>query len=122
MFTVLTDKPGLIWLSPGRCSRPIFEKFYGVKSYHKNCQDILADCIKPYGLTAWEVPDVINLFMTAVFKEDGSRELKPSPVRKGDYVDLRAEMDLLCVISNCPDELGIYNDFKTKPLGVQIFD
>ena len=122
MFTVLTAKPGLIWLSPGRCSRPIYEKAYGVKSYHLNCQDILADLIEPYGLTAWDVPDVINLFMTAAFKPDGGREIKMAPVKKGDFVELRAEMDLLCGISNCPDELGIYNDHKTKPLGVQIFD
>jgi len=122
MFTVLTDKSGIIWLSPGRCSRPIYEKQYGIKYYHVNCQDILAECIEPYGLTAWDVPDVINLFMTGSFREDGGRELKASPVKKGDYIDLLAEMDLLCAISNCPDEMGVYNDFSVKPLGIQIFD
>ncbi len=121
MFTVLTEKEGVYWLSEGRCNRIRYERA-GIKGYHRNCQDILAECIKPYGMTAYDVPDVFNIFMNAILHEDGTYEFKASPVNKGDYVDLLAEMDCLCAISACPDELGVYNDFKTKPLGIQILD
>jgi uncharacterized protein YcgI (DUF1989 family) len=120
MFTLLTDIPGVYWLSPGRCNRLFYELHYGQKEYHKNCQDILAGCIKPYGMSEYDVPDVFNIFMRAILHKDGSVRFKPSPVKKGDYVDLRAEMDCLVAISACPDELGSYNDFKTKPLEIQI--
>jgi len=122
MFTVLNDQEGIIWLHPGRCNRFSYEKRYGVKGYHKNCQDILSECIKPYGMTPYDVAEVFNLFMNAVFHEDGSHEFKQSPVSKGDYIDLLAEMDLLCAISACPNEMAVFNAFKAKPIGVQIFD
>ena len=121
MFTYLNPLEGVIWLDEGRCNRFVYGKL-GVKGYHKNCQDILAECIKPYGMTPYDVPEVFNIFMTAVHHEDGSYELKQSPVNKGDYVDLRAEMDLLCAISACPHDLGVFNAFKVKSIGVQIFD
>ena len=73
-------------------------------------------------MTPYDIPDVFNIFMNAVFHEDGSYEQKQSPVTKGDYVDLLAEMDLLCAISACPSEMTVCNAFKAKPLGVQIFD
>ena len=121
MFTVLTEKVGVYWLSGGRCNRFTYE-LLGVKGYHKNCQDILAECIKPYGMTAYDVPDIFNIFMNSVLHEDGTYEHKASPVSKGDYVDLLAEMDCLVVISACPDDLGAYNNFEAKPLGIQVFD
>ena len=60
--------------------------------------------------------------MHPVFNPDGTYEMKASPIDKGDYVDLRAEMDCLVAISACPDDMGDYNEFQPKPLGVQIFD
>ena len=122
MFTVLNAREGLIWLDPGRCNRLTYERLYGVKDYHKNCQDILAECIEPHGLTPFDVPEVFNLFMTSVFNRDGSHDILPPPISKGDYVDLLAEMDLLCAVSACPSDMGQTNEGNPKPLGVQIFD
>ena len=114
MFTVLNGKEGVFKMDPGRCNRFTYELHYGFKGYHNNCQDILAECIKPYGLSAWDVPEVLNVFMDTLFHKDGTYEFKPSPVEKGDYLDLLAEMDCLVAISACPDELGVYNNFKAK--------
>ena len=122
MFTVLTERDGIYFLNPGRCNRFTYELRYGIKGYHKNCQDILAECIKPYGMTPFDVPEVFNIFMKVVYHKDGTKEFKRPPVAKGDYVDLLAEMDCLVAISACPDEFGPYNDFDPKPLGVQIID
>ena len=121
MFTVLTEKEGVYWLSGGRCNRFRYE-LQGIRDYHKNCQDILAECIKPYGITAYDVPDVFNVFMNPILHEDGTYEHKASPVEKGDHIDLRAEMDCLVVISACPDDTGAYNNFEPKPMGIQIRD
>ena len=120
MFTVLTDIEGCLYLNPGGCNRFTYEQL-GVKGYHKNCMDILAETIAPYGFTAWDVPDIINIFMNVAFFENGRRELSASPVKEGDYYDIRAEMDMLCAISACPDDMQAYNNFKAKSLGVKVF-
>ena len=38
--------------------------------------------------------------------DDGGAEIKPGRSKPGDRVDLRAEMDLLAVLSNCPEALN----------------
>ena len=121
MFTVLTEKEGMFWLGPDRCNRFYYELHHGIKG-HKNCQDILAELIKPYGLTPYDVSEVLNIFMNVIFQEDGTYEFVASPVSKGDYVDLLAEMDCLVGVAACPDELSAYNNFEAKPLGIQLFD
>ncbi len=121
MFTVLTEKDGIFWLSPGRCRKASYELEHGIKG-HKNCQDILAELIRPYGMTAYDVPEVLNIFMNASFQEDGTFEHTASPIGKGDYIDLLAEMDCLVGVSACPDDLNSYNNFKAKPLGIQILN
>jgi len=40
--------------------------------------------------------------------------------RPGDYVDLRAEMDTLAVISNCPQTRNPCNGFKPTPIRVMV--
>ncbi len=120
MFTILTEKKDVYWLSGGRCNRFTYERL-GVKGYHQNCQDILAECIRPYGLTPYDVPDVFNIYMNPILHEDGTYEFKASPVSQGDYVDLLAEMDCLVAVAACPDDLRAINDFKAKPIGIQIF-
>ena len=121
MFTVLNAKDGIFWLSGARCNALCYETLNGIKG-HNSCQDILAELVKPYGLTHYDVPEVLNIFMKAVFQKDGSYKFIASPVSKGDYVDLLAEMDCLVGVAACPDEFGEYNNYEAKPLGIQIFD
>jgi hypothetical protein len=47
---------------------------------------------------------------------DGAMDMGPGRSRPGDYVDLRAEMDVLAVISNCPQVNNPVNDFKPTPV------
>jgi hypothetical protein len=44
----------------------------------------------------------------------------PGDVRGGHYVELRAEMDALAVISNCPQTNNPCNDGRPKPIAVDI--
>ena len=119
MFTVLSERDDMFWLSPGRCNRFTYEQ-RGIKG-HNNCQEILAELIKPYEMTAFDVPEVLNIFMNAVYQKDGTYKFIPAAKEKGDYVDLLANMDCLVGISACPGS-GSYNDFQAKPIGVQILE
>ena len=39
----------------------------------------------------------------------------------GDYYDLRAEMDLLVAVSNCPQERNPCNGFNPTALGIILY-
>jgi hypothetical protein len=119
MFTVEHAPPGVFWLSPGRCNRLKYERLG--KPGHPNCQDILAATIEPYGLSGFDVPDVLNLFMNPLLHDDGTYEFLASPVSPGDFVALRAQMDALVAVSACPDD-SAYNLGRPKALQVQIAD
>src|SRR5262249_40021658 len=49
-----------------------------------------------------DVPDVLNVFQVTGLTPEGRYFVKPSPGRKGDYLEFFAEIDVLCAISVCP--------------------
>lgn len=119
MFSVVEDTVGIHWCG-GRCNKAWYKFFFNVDE-HLNCQDILADCIKDYGLTDFDVPDVFNFFMNVTIKENGDRQYAAPLSRPGDYTSMRAEMDCLVAIAACPEDLSPVNKFKPKPLQIEIF-
>lgn len=116
MFRVVDDRPGLLWISPGRCSR----MKYGDPT-HPNCQDILAGLIEPFGLSAFDVPEVLNIFMDVRFKPDGSYEFLPAPIQPGGHIAMVAEMDAVVAVSACPADDG-FNVGGPKPIRIEIWD
>lgn len=118
MFDVEHAQPGVFWLSPGRCNRLKYERLG--QPGHANCQDILAATIEPFGLSGFDVPDVLNIFMNPRLHPDGTYELLASPVAPGDYVALRARMDTLVAVSACPAE-GPFNLGYPKALRMEVW-
>lgn len=118
MMTVVADPVGvhLAW-NGGRCSRRFYEDLAGVKG-HRSCQDNLAEALAPYGLSEDDVPDVFNAFMNVAGIEGGKFETIMPVSQKGDYISLRAEMDILAAVSACPfDQL-----YTPRPLQIQIIE
>ena len=91
------------------------------RSYNRTCDDNLTEALEPYGLNSDDVPDVFNVFLNFELTEDGRYVRHAPTAMKGDYIDLLAEMDVLAAISACPSE-SIANDYRTKPLGVKIYE
>jgi len=118
MFDVENAPKGVFWLSPGRCNRLKYE--LAGEPGHLNCQDILAGCLEPHGYSPFDVPEVLNIFMRAQMHDDGTYEFLPSQVEPGDYVALRARMDVLVAVSACPDEAP-YNAGVPKRLKMEIW-
>ena len=115
MMEVLEDAVGvhLAW-NGGRCSRSFYEGLG--QQNHRSCQDNLAEVLAPFGLTEDDVPDVFNAFMNVTGIEQGVFETVNPVSKKGDFISLRAEMDILAAVSACPFDL-IYTP---KPLQIQI--
>jgi len=76
--------------------------------YHHCCHsNILKSLIKASGLKRKEaemlVHDVLNVFMCTGFTNNTKQYfMKASPARVGDYLEFRAEIDLLGILSACP--------------------
>ncbi|MQW87876.1 urea carboxylase-associated family protein [Sinorhizobium saheli] len=76
--------------------------------YHHCCHSNLTRALaKKTGLSPElaepHVHDVLNLFMCTGFTRDtGQYFMKASPVRRGDYLEFFAEIDLLGCMSACP--------------------
>ena len=62
----------------------------------------ISRAISPFGLAAEDVHDAFDLFMKTGIHECGSMFIAPPDVVRGDYIDLRAEVDCLVALSACP--------------------
>jgi hypothetical protein len=133
MLTVVDDPVGVhfAWMG-GRCSPGIYEvrNRMGIGrevdvSSHRTCQQNLEEAVAPFGVDADMVPDVFNVFMRnddrATF-EEGRMMFLPPVADKGDYIELRAEMNVLAAISACPNDQDAVNDGVPKALGIQILE
>jgi len=121
MFTVLEDTLRNHWGSNGgRCSAKLFERRDNLRG-QRSCQGNLTEALVPFGLTGDDVGDVFNVFMCADIHPDGSFTIRPSQVTKDDYIDLRAEMDVLAAISACPATTSPTNGGRSSPLSIKIF-
>lgn len=120
MMTIIADTCGVHDLLAGACSRFMNERRYGVKDT-LNCRDNLAAAVKPWGLAPQDVPFNLNVFMNCPIGPDGCWSIQAPRSKAGDYIDLRAEMDVLVAFSNCPQIHNACNAFRRKPLGALIY-
>ena len=100
--------------------------------YHHCCHsNILKSLIKATGLKRKDaemlVHDVLNVFMCTGFTHDTKQYfMKSSPARVGDYLEFRAEIDLLGVLSACPggdcSSSHSSDEAECHPLKITIYD
>src|SRR5699024_5809685 len=90
----------------------------------------LCRAVRPYALTEMDVHDVLNVFQVTGLNEAGQYYMKPSPAKKGDFLEFFAEIDLLCALSTCPGgdlSIPLWVPVSRvpievcRPLGVEIY-
>ncbi len=121
MFTIIEDTCGVHDLLLGACSSEVYEKNYHVKG-HNSCVDNLVKALEPYGFMRKDIPMNLNLFMNCPIKEDGSYSIDFSKSRRGDFVDLRADMDCIVAISNCPCDISPESGYYLTPIKVIVYE
>ena len=77
----------------------------GCTEYHDNCTDNLHAAMAALGLRAPETPSPLNLFMNIPWTAGGALSFDPPTTRPGDYVVLRAELDVVVAMSACPQDI-----------------
>jgi uncharacterized protein len=103
------------------CSEELNRIRYGVPGT-RNCRDNFSMALAAYGFNRRQIPNAFVPFMRVEVEPDGSMEIKEPTSRAGDFYDLRAEMDLLVAVSNCPQERNPCNGFKPTPTGIIIYE
>jgi len=105
MMTVIADTCGGHDTIFGCCSFEIDRVRYG-RNNAECCQRNFERELARHGIGPEHVVANVNFFMSVPVRPDGAAEILDSQSKPGDYVDIRAEMPVLAVLSNCPQELN----------------
>lgn len=84
-----------------RCD-PYVNRLLTGHDFHFHCHSNLTRAIAPFGLTEFDVHDVLNVFQCTGLNLEDKYFMKACPAKKGDYLEFFAEIDLLCALSTCP--------------------
>lgn len=89
------------------------------------CRDswMLAIAAHPeYGLSKRDITHNINFFMNVPVTEDGGLSFQDGISAPGKYVEMTARMDLLLLISNCPQLNNPCNGYDPTPIALLVWD
>lgn len=106
----LADHPdaGVIHDLLGTRCDPYVNRMLAGYDFDYHCHSNLTRAIRNYGLTEFDVHDVLNVFQMAGLNQHGQYFMDTCPARppengaEGDYFEFFAEIDLLCALSACP--------------------
>jgi urea carboxylase-associated protein 1 len=119
LFTIMADTFGGHDTIGGCCSEPSNVMLYGVAN--KGCRENFLAALAPHGLGWRDIVPNVNWFMTVPVAAGGGAAIALGVSKPGDYVDIRAEMDTLAVISNCPQVLNPCNAYNPTAIEIAIF-
>jgi urea carboxylase-associated protein 1 len=123
MMTIVEDTVGVNDVICGSCSQALDLLRYGEDKAKPGCMDNFEAAIAPWGLTRSAIPMCFNIFLDYPVENGGHVAIdKEAPSRPGDHIDLRAEMDLLAVISNCPQENNPCNGYNPTSIRVAVYE
>ena len=96
------------------CDRYRYE-LLGCKEYHRNCTDNFWQAMIELNEVPSELPSPFNLWQNTPVETKGD-VIKPNPPisKRGDYITLRAEMNLIICLSACPQDVTSINGLKPR--------
>ena len=123
MLTVTADTCGRHDTSAGACSCESNSVRFGHETkYLHACRDNFVIEVTKHGMGKRDIVPNINFFMNVPIDPSGNFTVLDGVSEPGGYVDIVAEMDLLCVLSNCPQINNPCNGFDPTPIRVLIWD
>jgi uncharacterized protein YcgI (DUF1989 family) len=96
----------------------MFVRLYDYPADHPSCFSNLVRALAPYGIEAGQIPTTFNIFMNVELAPSGQTRVLPPASTAGDYIRLRAEMDLIVGLTACSAELS--NNWSFKPMAFEI--
>lgn len=121
LFNIVEDTCGRHDTIGGCCSAESNLLRYGVNDT-PNCRDGFLRALEEFGLGKKDIVANLNFFMNVPVEPNGGMALAEGFSRPGDFVDLRAEMDVLAVVSNCPQTRNPVNAFNPTPIRLVVWE
>jgi uncharacterized protein len=125
MLTIVADTCGRHDTLGGACSSESNTVRYGQHTRHMHsCRDnfLLAALRSGFALDKRDLTSNINFFMNVPVTPEGALSFEDGISAGGKYVELRAEMDVLCLISNCPQLNNPCNAYNPTPIRLLLWD
>ena len=123
MARITADSCGQHDTSAGCCSCESNAVRFGEQTrYQHACRENFILELSRHGLTKRDIVANLNFFMNVPIDPSGNFTVVDGISAPGNYVDIAAEIDVLFVISNCPQINNPCNGFNPTPIRVEIRD
>jgi urea carboxylase-associated protein 1 len=119
LMTVVEDTVGRHDTVYGCCSNPNNLLRYGVTTT-ESCYSNFEAALAGLGMDRSAIVPNINFFMSVPVEPDGGAGVATAALAPGSHVALRAERDVIAVLSNCPQMHNPCNGYNPTPIRVTI--
>jgi urea carboxylase-associated protein 1 len=121
MVTITADTCGFHDTCAGACSCESNTVRFGHETkFMHACRENFLQELGKYGMGKRDLVSNVNFFMNVPIRPNGELTVDDGVSEPGGYVDLRAEMDILVLISNCPQVNNPCNGFNPTPIQIII--
>ena len=118
LLTITADTVGRHDFLYTPCSQETFDILYKAEGHHPSCLENLATNLRPFGIGKDQIPTTFNIFMNVEVGPDGTLGILPPRSKAGDYLELRAETDLVIGLTACSAEMS--NNYQLKPIEFEL--
>jgi urea carboxylase-associated protein 1 len=125
MMTIVADTCGRHDTLGGACACESNMVRYAIeKRPMHSCRDsfLLAIAQDEQGLSKRDIVSNINFFMNVPVTPEGKLSFEDGISAPGKYVELRAEMDVTVLVSNCPQLNNPCNGYNPTPVRMLVWD
>jgi uncharacterized protein len=130
LLTIVADTCGRHDTLGGACANESNMVRYDIAKRHMHaCRSSFLKAVTQWDpgpnrppMTKRDIPSNINFFMNVPVTPEGGLTFEDGISEPGKYVELRAEMDVLVLISNCPQLNNPCNAYNPTPVQVLIWD
>ncbi len=124
LMTIVADTCGRHDTLGGACSAESNSVRYALnKRDMHSCRDSFLSALasNTYGLSKRDLSSNINFFMNVPVTPEGELQFADGISAAGRYVEMRAEMDVVVLISNCPQLNNPCNAFNPTPVQLLVW-
>ncbi|WP_284945937.1 urea amidolyase associated protein UAAP2 [Acidisoma cladoniae] len=123
MLTLVADSCGFHDTSAGACSCEANTVRFGHETrFMHACRENFLTELAKYGMGKRDLVSNVNFFMNVPIRPNGELTVDDGVSEPGGEIALRAEMDVLVLISNCPQVNNPCNGFRPTPIRIIISD
>ena len=129
LASIVSETTG--WHDPlgGICDAGLVREKFGENPYqvarnefYRNARDNFLVELGKYGLGEKDIVANVNFFSKVTVDDEGRMVFEPTPAPEGAHVELRAEMDILVVLANCPHPMHPAGEYPRRSMRVELLD